>query len=366
MCGLYGAFTTNTFNNEDVNRLYELGTLSTLRGVDSSGMLIGRKQKKHFNFTSRHSLSTAVDLFTTEGAYNALKGSNAALVLGHCRAATVGKITLDNAHPIKEGAIIGCHNGTVHRFAPGSKEDDTKNSDSREFFKRINNDGIQKTIDNAGISAAYALTWVDINKGTLHFLRNKERTLFYIVSKDGTKIFWASEHRFLRFVFPTYLPDYNNIEFLPIDELMSFDLRAGVSSKRTEKMEPILHVFKSHVSVYDTEEGWSLWDEDKDQVKQQLALPPEEKKKEQVSITTGLPAYYRAYAGVYRTTPVMQKLIASKGCMWCGRKDLKVTDDLTWVDEEEYLCKKCVVDDTVLAYTDNLEMYKGRLSTSLD
>ncbi len=44
---------------------------------------------------------------------------------------------------------------------------------------------------------AWALTWYDKKDGTINFLRNKHRPLFYAYTKDFDRLFWASEWRMI-------------------------------------------------------------------------------------------------------------------------------------------------------------------------
>lgn len=117
-------------------------------------------------------------------------------LIGHNRAATIGKVNAENAHPFEYGAITGAHNGTLTDWADleGYREIDV---DSKALFKTID----EKGIDHAWKSfrGAAAITYWNDDEQTLNIVRNSQRPLFFARSKDGKNLYWASES-FMLFV----------------------------------------------------------------------------------------------------------------------------------------------------------------------
>jgi hypothetical protein len=115
--------------------------------------------------------------------------------LGHNRFATRGKITPENAHPHREGSIIGTHNGTLwgkHRL-PDEREYE---SDSKNMFHAIDVLGVKETWKL--IDGAAAAVWWDLKDNTLNMITNDERPLSLAFTKEGDGMFWASESWMLR------------------------------------------------------------------------------------------------------------------------------------------------------------------------
>lgn len=193
MCGLFGSYCANTLSKSELERVTELGMVSSLRGIDSTGLAIIKKRKHKLESETLKALDNPVSVLSSTKAQNFLKDNHPLLVLGHARAATVGEIDEYNAHPIKEGKIIGCHNGTMWAFAP---DKDKKGSDSRNLFRKISEDGLAEALGSTK-SGAYALSFINTENRTLNFIRNAERPLYFMFSRDKLTLYWASERRTL-------------------------------------------------------------------------------------------------------------------------------------------------------------------------
>src|SRR5690606_6243238 len=138
------------------------------------------------------------------------------LILGHCRAATLGEVSDNNAHPFDMGNIIGAHNGTVHSIRGKS----ATGTDSEALFKILSEEGLQETV-NAAKHGAYALTWIDTNKHTLNIIRNSQRPLYTMLARGV--LYWASEFYMLRLV--GHRDNINTVpEMLEVDTHLEIDL----------------------------------------------------------------------------------------------------------------------------------------------
>ncbi len=168
------------------------------------------------------SVGDPFQLFDQGRTQEILRGTNNVL-MGHGRAATVGKVTRRNAHPFEFETLIGCHNGTLtnrHNMKYGNRYD----TDSEALLAQIEDDGVEKTFEK--LQGAWAITWYDKEKKQLNFLRNKERPLFLGFTSDKLTLLWASEKWMLQVAANRNKLEVKaeNIEELPINTLHTITL----------------------------------------------------------------------------------------------------------------------------------------------
>lgn len=193
MCGHVGI--AGNLNYADEARMKKLLVFDYFRGPDSTGFA---SVTPLGNYKVAKIASHPLDLFDTKKFSDALQGHASTIFLGHNRAATRGKVNAVNAHPFVCGHIIGAHNGTLDKISHDELNKaigEPTEVDSEAIFKSIELFGIEATVKM--LSGAWALVWVDLNEGTLNWLRNKERSFWYAYEKDFDKVFWASEYRMI-------------------------------------------------------------------------------------------------------------------------------------------------------------------------
>lgn len=201
MCGLVGLAGLLEFKDEAT--IKRMLVLDYFRGTDSTGLASIRNNG---DIKISKMATHPFNLFDSKKFTETLSGYNSRALIGHNRAATIGKTNDLNAHPFQFGSITGAHNGTLDRpswvrleQAAGIETD----VDSAAIFACIDKIGIEDTIKlmeegKQGSTGAWALVWYDDNDGTLNFLRNKHRPLWYAYSKDFKKVLWASEWPMIR------------------------------------------------------------------------------------------------------------------------------------------------------------------------
>ena len=110
MCGIVGYMVTSKDKYENARRgflKYAL-VLDTLRGRDSTGVIsITDDFKVERIRTLKSGFAFAPSKFFEDNVPNGW------CMIGHNRAATVGQVTLKNAHPFKYGNISLVHNGAL-------------------------------------------------------------------------------------------------------------------------------------------------------------------------------------------------------------------------------------------------------------
>lgn len=184
MCGIIGVCGKILVKEENVFKA--MLCLDTIRGPDSTGVLAVSGSTGHEIFKK---VGTPWDCFS-EAAFEKIFKYTNVLLLGHNRAATVGTVIEKNAHPFDVGEIIGVHNGTLRNER---KLDDHEffDVDSETLLHNFANNGVAETVKI--LDGAFAVVFYDKRDHTVHFVRNKERPLFYAYSKDMKTLFWASE-----------------------------------------------------------------------------------------------------------------------------------------------------------------------------
>lgn len=231
MCGLFGFHTTSRLSHNEREALVTLGFISSRRGTDSTGVsCLYREKGKDYYIIAKDVMSSPEFLSSkkAECVYNTDNFS----MIGHCRAATIGEVTIDNAHPFHVGDIVGMHNGTIPSLREGAK------TDSYELFSRISKSSLEEAIQSINGQKAFALTYYNLKDVTLNITRNMDRTLFYVYTK-GAVMYYASEKEMLNFALLRH-----NIE--PTSEILPFEVGKQYIYNKSSIMPVDVKEYKSH------------------------------------------------------------------------------------------------------------------------
>lgn len=200
MCGIVGIIGNLTTKHTDVFR--DLQLFNTVRGMDSTGMIKVKSGYKDGKTKPEVVIDKQIGLpdylwlkneskaFCYDGTVKAVPRA----LIGHNRAATVGAINRDNAHPFTFETIHGVHNGSLRHYydLEGYGKHQT---DSQCIFDTIEKRGIDHTWNN--FWGAAALVWYNEEDQTVNIIRNKERPLWYATSEDEDVLYFASEYKMI-------------------------------------------------------------------------------------------------------------------------------------------------------------------------
>jgi hypothetical protein len=245
MCGLVGAAGHLQIRDDTV--IKRLLMLDFFRGVDSTG-LAGIRTNGEVNIAKI--ANTPPVLFDVGKFKNLLSGVNRVFI-GHNRAATKGKTCDYNAHPFQFGDIVGAHNGTLDPMSHNRLNEaigEKFEVDSQALFAAIDKVGIKEAIElcttgSDGMQGAWSLVWYDLKDGSINFLRNKHRPLWYAWDDAYRRIYWASEWWMLEAAgradgieFAT--EGEKGYRFFPTDEDRHYRFDVGLMVTATERQKP--------------------------------------------------------------------------------------------------------------------------------
>lgn len=175
----------------------QLLIVNTLRGSDSTGIFAVPIVKGGETRVFKRAVEGTdfVNLKQTESILTNIEKFWA--VVGHNRAATLGKVNSTNAHPFQIGNITLVHNGTLKSMhtLPDHKEFSV---DSELIAHSINEWGIERTIKE--LHGAFALVWHDARTNLIHMIRNDERPLYFGIKTDKKGVIFGSELGMLKWI----------------------------------------------------------------------------------------------------------------------------------------------------------------------
>lgn len=181
MCGIVGLIAKNKvgFYSSDTKVFSDMLVINQLRGIDGTGFFYNDKDNGRSHYAK--AASTASYFLTHQVASLGLNKvtSKATFVVGHNRAATLGKVNTECTHPFVAGNITLIHNGTLKTYKELS---DKAKLDSHAICLSMDQKGIDKTLET--IDGAFALVWYNEETKKLHFSRNSQRPLNILETKD--------------------------------------------------------------------------------------------------------------------------------------------------------------------------------------
>ena len=343
MCGLVGVAGDITVKEKQI--FTTLLFLKVFRGQDGCGIFTTWKNLKGqpMYLVERSTERSSEFVFHNDYKSQVSQG-DVKVLMGHSRAATVGKVSVENNHPFECGSkkdytdLVGAHNGTIKGRFEGHDKHET---DSEALFNLINKIGLRKallSVEASSYSFAYALSFYKFENECLTLIRNSERPLFYTIK--GSCIFWSSSKSFLQMAFIQADVEIGEIKELAAHSLLNFfpykDIKERLRITKDWIQFPVVVPTYSrrgwNGGAYG---GWSGMDDEPWESWQKKDATEEEKKE-----FTGVRSYFNVghntFSGQY-----LENTIKNKGCVYCTNQDKTIEEYMFNARGNECVCVEC-------------------------
>lgn len=229
MCGLICVVSKqkNGLFGLDTKIFTELLFANQLRGADGTGIFYNKSNKEIKALKSSSPSSQFItDKLYEKAVKEVMQSGN--FIVGHNRAATKGQVNFENTHPFREGHITLVHNGTLSNHKNLA---DTEN-DSHAIAKSFVTVGAKETIKK--INGAFALIWADAKQKTLNIVRNSQRPLWLVSTKN--LFVFVSEKELAHWICERNHEQVIKTQEVPVNTLFQFEF--GVWDKyETQKVD---------------------------------------------------------------------------------------------------------------------------------
>lgn len=268
MCGIFGFIKNKTFSVE-YNSAFEVGNdwkygnsyrndpevklvknllfPTALRGVDSTGFaLVDHENNKVYS----KKLPLNAIQFSGFGEFDEVEkfaDYNKIGIIGHCRAGTIGTVSMLTSHPFVTDNLIGVHNGTLHSYNNLTKK--KYYSDSHALYLGMDECDVYTNYLET-LNGSFALAWYDNSTKKYYLARNKDRPMYYFKDKDFLS--FASEKEILDFGMKrTYGNFFTEKDYQAIEEVKDHNLYEIDPTT----LDITLYEFKERISTFYTYQG---------------------------------------------------------------------------------------------------------------
>ena len=173
---------------------------NSARGTDASGVCTIHQSRPETIY------KRAVDsctLVMDDQLGSIIRAKDATMILGHTRLGTMGKNENRNAHPFKEGNVIGTHNGMVFNYSELDQAIDGYKPlrvDSQVIFRLLSEvvpDGETYAQALPMIKGSLALAWHDTRDPTGLWMFKHSNPISMAFAPTAKTAFWSSEYAHL-------------------------------------------------------------------------------------------------------------------------------------------------------------------------
>ncbi len=195
MCGIVGVITTDNDTHKYTKEKFMTEGLyvDALRGWDPTGvMALGEEFRWEY---LKNAVPAASFLDSKEWRK---RNFNRWCMVGHNRAATVGKVTTENAHPFQHGDVMLVHNGTLRTTYDMPHKNKDIDVDSELIAYNLSQVEPEEAKDVLSkLQGAYALVWFDERDNSVNMARNSERPLHLAMNRGQDILYFMSDGHML-------------------------------------------------------------------------------------------------------------------------------------------------------------------------
>ena len=198
MCGIVGVITKDDDTHKYTKEKFMTEALyvDALRGWDSTGVM---GLSEDFRWEYLKNAKPAAD-FLQSKEWRGRQFDRWCMV-GHNRAATVGKVTTDNAHPFQQGDILLVHNGTLRGHFDLEHKNSKIDVDSELIAYNLSQVPPEGAVDVLSrLNGAYALVWFDERDKSVNMARNSERPLHVSMNRGQDLLYFMSDGHMLSMI----------------------------------------------------------------------------------------------------------------------------------------------------------------------
>lgn len=258
MCGIIGVINPTQKYAQGVNGLIpDMLVAGSLRGADSTGLMKVTDGVLSYD----KAVGPGWEFISSEEFLRLnIQIGHSTFVVGHNRSATRGVIKKENAHPFEYEHICLVHNGTVAKVSELHKKG--AEVDSELIAMSIAERGVQETTN--ALWGAYSLVWYNKQEQSLNFLRNKDRPMWFLRTKQDI-IAFCSEPQMGQWLLERRGYVVTEVTSTDEDKLYSFDGNTKCFHPTVKEMAPQRKVWIPPQPKLPQKEGLS--DQAKDHLK---------------------------------------------------------------------------------------------------
>lgn len=199
MCGIVGYIATDNGKFEKARRgflKYAL-MLDTIRGQDSTGVMTISKK-----FTVNRYKTLAPGFAFAPSKKFEETVPNGWCTVGHNRAATIGDVEINNAHPFKFGKVSLVHNGTLNKHGSSFPTYDKDLAvDSMQIARALSSVAAKDAKEILEyIDGDFAIVWIDERDRSINMARNAARPMHISFNYDRSLMLFMSDGEHLEVI----------------------------------------------------------------------------------------------------------------------------------------------------------------------